>query len=86
MYLGQLQLLVAYLSTSAKVRLCWASSCGELECLNILLQKKTQTVSGIQAAVDCVRSSLQGKRNNKSYLELYEKATALVNSTESVDY
>lgn len=58
---------------------------GELECLNISLQKKTQTVSGMQAAVDCVQSSLQGKRNDKSYLELYEKATALVNSTETVD-
>ena len=51
---------------------------GELECLNISLQKKTQTVSGIHAAVDHVRSSLKGKRNDTSYLALYEKATALV--------
>ncbi len=58
---------------------------GELECLNISLQKKTQTVSGMQDAVDCVRSYLQGKRNDKSYLELYEKATSLVNSIELVD-
>ncbi|XP_047669254.1 zinc finger MYM-type protein 1-like [Tachysurus fulvidraco] len=58
---------------------------GELECLNISLQKKTQTVSGMQDAVDCVRSYLQGKRNDKSYLELFEKATSLVNSIELVD-
>ncbi len=58
---------------------------GELECLNISLQKKTQTVSGMQDAVDCVGSYLQGKRNDKSYLELYEKATSLVNSIELVD-
>lgn len=36
---------------------------GELECLNISLQKKTQTVSGMEAAVNHVRSSLKGKRN-----------------------
>ncbi|MED6243302.1 hypothetical protein ATANTOWER_018089 [Ataeniobius toweri] len=58
---------------------------GELECLNISLQKKTQTVSGMQAAVNHVRSSLKGKRNDKSYLALYETATTLVDSTESID-
>ncbi len=58
---------------------------GELECLNISLQKKTQTVSGMQAALNHVRSSLKGKRNDKSYLALYEKATTLVDSTESID-
>lgn len=31
---------------------------GQLEYLNISLQKKTQIVSGMQAAVDCMRSSL----------------------------
>ncbi|KAL1279019.1 hypothetical protein QQF64_025692 [Cirrhinus molitorella] len=39
----------------------------------------------MQAVVDCVRSYLQGKRNDKSYLELYEKATALVNFIKLVD-
>ncbi len=80
----------AYLSTSVKGKtvlgLTLASAVvGELECLNILLQKKTQTVSGMQDAVDCVRSYLQGKRNDKSHLELYEKATSLVNSIKLVD-
>lgn len=36
-------------------------------------------------AVNHVRSSLKGKRNDKSYLALYEKATTLVDSTESID-
>lgn len=58
---------------------------GELECLNTSLQKKTWTVTGTQAAVDCVRSSPQGKRNNMTYLALYEKATTLVDSIESTD-
>lgn len=58
---------------------------GELECLNISLQKKTQTVSGMQAAVECVRSSLRGKRNDESYLALYEKATTLIDSIESIE-
>ncbi|MEQ2215955.1 hypothetical protein XENOCAPTIV_008434 [Xenoophorus captivus] len=58
---------------------------GELECLNISLQKKTQAVSGMQAAVNHVRSFLKRKRNDKNYLALYEKATTLVDSTESID-
>lgn len=50
---------------------------GELECLDSSLQKKTQTVSGMQAAVEHVRSSLlQGKRNDMSYMALYEKDTS----------
>ena len=36
----------------------------------------------MQAAVECVRSSLTGKRNDESYLALYEKATKLINSIE----
>jgi hypothetical protein len=48
---------------------------GELECLNISLQKETQTLSGMQAAVDCVWSPLRGKRKDESFLALYEKAT-----------
>ncbi|MED6233733.1 hypothetical protein ATANTOWER_015822 [Ataeniobius toweri] len=39
----------------------------------------------MQATVNHVRSSLKGKRNDKSYLALYEKATTLVDSTESID-
>lgn len=58
---------------------------GELECLNSSLQKKTQTVSGMQAAVEHVRSSLQGKRNDTSYMALYEKATTLIDSIDSID-
>jgi hypothetical protein len=42
------------------------------ECLN--------NVSGMQAAVECVPSSLRGKRNDESYLALYEKATTLIDS------
>lgn len=58
---------------------------GELECLNSSLQKKTQTVSGMQAAVEHVRSSPQGKRNDTSYMALYEKATTLIDSIDSID-
>ncbi|MED6249374.1 hypothetical protein ATANTOWER_013162 [Ataeniobius toweri] len=58
---------------------------GEPEWLNISLQKKTQTVSGMQATINHLRSSLKGKRNDKSYLALYETATTLVDSTESID-
>lgn len=58
---------------------------GELECLNSSLQKKTQTVSGMQAAVEHVRSSLQGKRDDKSYMALYEKATRLIDSIDSIE-
>lgn len=38
----------------------------------------------MQAAVDCVRSSLQQKRSDKSYLALHEKATALINSINAI--
>ncbi|MEQ2221302.1 hypothetical protein ILYODFUR_014394 [Ilyodon furcidens] len=85
----QPQQRVVYFSTSAEERLLGltlaSAVVGELECLNISLQKKTLTVSGMQAAVNHVRSSLKGKRNDKSYLALYEKATTLVDSTESID-
>lgn len=58
---------------------------GELECLNSSLQKKTHTVSGMQAVVEHVRSALPGKRNEKSYMALYEKATTLIDSIDSTD-
>lgn len=51
---------------------------GELECLNKSLQRRTQTVFGMLAAVDCVRSSFQEKRNDQHYVTLFEKANAAV--------
>jgi hypothetical protein len=39
----------------------------------------------MQAAVECVRSSLRGRRNDESYLVLYEKATTLIDSIESIE-
>ena len=85
----QLQLPVAYLSTSAKARLLGltlaSAVLGELECLNISLQKETQTVSGMQAAVDCVWSPLRSKRKYESFLALYEKATTLIDSIEFIE-
>jgi len=51
---------------------------GELECLNKSLQRRTQTVSGMLAVVDCVRSSFQEKRNDQHYVILFEKANAAV--------
>ncbi|XP_072565314.1 zinc finger MYM-type protein 1-like [Paramormyrops kingsleyae] len=57
----------------------------ELECLNVSLQKKIQTVSGMLDAVNHVRTSLKGKRDDESYLALYKKATTLVDSIESIE-
>ena len=53
---------------------------GELKCLNKSLQKRTQTLSGMQAAVDCVHSSFYDKQNNQHFVELIVKATAVVES------
>lgn len=39
----------------------------------------------MQAAVEHVRSSLQGKRNDTSYMALYEKATTLIDSIDSIE-
>ncbi|KAJ8381375.1 hypothetical protein SKAU_G00021530 [Synaphobranchus kaupii] len=58
---------------------------GELECLNKSLQRRTQTVSGMLAAVDCVRSSFQEKQNDQHYVTLFEKANAaVVKSTQQI--
>ena len=77
---------MANCSTSTKATLA-SAIVGELECLDISLQKKSQTIFGMQAnhqSVNHVRSSLKGERNDKSYLTLYEKTTTLVDPTESM--
>lgn len=39
---------------------------GELECLSKPLQNQTQTIAGMNAAVDCVRTMLQRQEISKS--------------------
>ncbi len=46
---------------------------GELACLNSSLQRKTQTVSGMQAAVCKVQSTVNGKRSDEAFQSLFEK-------------
>jgi len=53
---------------------------GELECLNKSLQKQSQTISGMQAAVKYVRSTLQKKRNEEHFAEVFEKAESMADS------
>lgn len=53
---------------------------GELECLNKSLQKQTQTIAGMQAAIEYVKSTLQGKRNKESFQDVFDKAVAMVDS------
>uniref|UniRef100_A0A3Q3EIY1 DUF4371 domain-containing protein n=2 Tax=Kryptolebias marmoratus TaxID=37003 RepID=A0A3Q3EIY1_KRYMA len=55
---------------------------GELECLNSSLQRRTQTVSGMQAAVCKVQSTLSGKRSDEVFQSLFEKASATVKSLD----
>ncbi len=39
----------------------------ELKCLNKSLQKWTETIAGMRSAIEWVRSTLQSKRNEKSF-------------------
>ncbi|XP_051797058.1 zinc finger MYM-type protein 1-like [Acanthochromis polyacanthus] len=55
---------------------------GELECLNSSLQRRTQTVSGMQAAVCKVQSTLNGKRSDEAFQSLFEEASTVVNSLD----
>lgn len=55
---------------------------GDLECLNCSLQKRTQTISGMQAAVSTVQSTLNGKRSDEAFLSLFEKASEIVKSLD----
>ena len=52
----------------------------ELECLNKSLQRRTETIAGIRGTIECVRSTLQGKRNEESFQEVFDKAVAMVDS------
>lgn len=54
----------------------------ELECLNISFQKRTETIAGMRAAVEVVRTSLKAKRDEASFEALFEKATAVVQSLD----
>lgn len=51
---------------------------GELECLNKSLQKKTQSVPGMLAAVECVKSTLQAKRSEENFQQIYDRATEFI--------
>ena len=53
---------------------------GELECLNKSLQKQSQTIKGMQAGVDYVSSTLQEKRSEEKFAEVFEKAVLMVDS------
>lgn len=53
---------------------------GELECLNASLQRKTQTISGMKAAISCVQSVLKDKRNEDAFQSLFEQANVIVDS------
>lgn len=53
---------------------------GELECLNKSLQKQSQTIKGMQAAVDYVSSTLQEKRSEEKFAKVFEKAVSMVDS------
>ena len=52
----------------------------ELECLNISFQKRTETIAGMRAAVQVVRTSLKAERDEASLKTLFEQATAVVQS------
>ena len=55
---------------------------GELECLNRSLQRRTETVSGMRAAVCKVQSTLNGKRSDEAFQHLFERASTVVNSVD----
>lgn len=51
---------------------------GELECLNWSLQKQSETIGGMQAAVAYVSSTLQGKRTEEKFAEVFEKEVSKI--------
>lgn len=53
---------------------------GDLECLNKSLQKRTETISGMRSAIECITSTLQEKRSEESFQEVFDKAVAMVDS------
>ncbi|KAK0146632.1 Zinc finger MYM-type protein 1 [Merluccius polli] len=55
-----------------------SSITGDLESLNISLQCRTGTVSGMRAAVECVSQSFQVKRSEVGFHSLFERATQMV--------
>lgn len=52
----------------------------ELECLNKSLQKRTATIAGMRCSIECVRSTLQLKRNEERFYQMFDKAAKMVNS------
>lgn len=54
----------------------------ELECLNKSLQKRTATIAGMKEAIECVKSTLQGKRNEEKFQKVFDKAVEMVDSLE----
>lgn len=52
----------------------------DLECLNKSLQKRTETIAGMRAAIGCVRSSLAQKRKDEKFQEIFEEASQKVDA------
>ncbi|KAK5874574.1 hypothetical protein PBY51_019510 [Eleginops maclovinus] len=50
----------------------------ELECLNRSLQSKTVSVSGMLAAVDCVKNTIQVKRSDETFHRIYTQACDMI--------
>ena len=55
---------------------------GELECLNRSLQRKTASVTGMLAAVKCVKETLQVKRSDEKFHQIY---TAVCDKISELD-
>uniref|UniRef100_A0A3B5QLP4 TTF-type domain-containing protein n=1 Tax=Xiphophorus maculatus TaxID=8083 RepID=A0A3B5QLP4_XIPMA len=53
---------------------------GELECLNKSLQNRSQTIAGMQTAVQYVSSAIQEKRTDAKFAELFEKSVQMVDT------
>uniref|UniRef100_A0A3B3QRQ9 TTF-type domain-containing protein n=1 Tax=Paramormyrops kingsleyae TaxID=1676925 RepID=A0A3B3QRQ9_9TELE len=52
----------------------------ELECLNKSLQKRIATIAGMQQSIECVKSTLQFKRNEERFQEIFKNAVKMVDS------
>lgn len=50
----------------------------ELECLNRSLQSKTVSVSGMLAAVDCVKNTIRVKRCDEKFHQIYTEACDMI--------
>ncbi|KAI4803271.1 hypothetical protein KUCAC02_006822 [Chaenocephalus aceratus] len=50
----------------------------ELECLNRSLQSKTGSVTGMLAAVDCVKKTLRVKRSDERFHQIYARACDMI--------